>query len=721
FEQPALFRNNDLPGIMLASGAQRLIAQFALKPFSRAVVLTANAEGYRAALDLRDAGVEIAAIVDLRTGSEAAAQGAAARAAGIAIVPGSTIYAAKPASGKVGITGVVIRTVDSAAAGERRIACDGVAMSVGWAPSDGLICQVGGKMAYSDPIQQFVPDVMPAGMFAAGRINGFHALDAKLADGARAGDAAAAHAGLFTGPVAKIAERIGPSPTHPLACLSHPDGKVFVDLDEDVQLKDLENAAQEGFDSVELLKRYSTFGMGPSQGKHSNTNTIRVLAKIRGQTMGEIGAPRSRPFYHPITFGHLGGRGFHPHRHTALHQRHVDAHAVFMLAGEWKRPAYYATPGTTRESAISQEARAVRQSLGIIDVGTLGKIEVSGAAAGDFIERIYTGRFAKMKIGTTRYGLMCDESGVIIDDGVIARIAEDRYYVTTTTTASASVYREMQRWALIWGLEVVLVNATGTYAAMNLAGPQSRAVLATLTGQDLAEAAFPYLGAREALVAGVPARLMRVGFVGELGYEIHVPACSGAHVWDALIAAGASVRIRPFGVEAQRILRLEKGHAIISQDTDGLSTPRDAQMEWAVKMDKPFFIGQRSLAIVAEKPAKRTLIGFTLSPHHRGLVPQECHLVVDGRTICGRVTSVVASPTLGHVIGMAYVTPAQAKPGTVIHIRLDSGHQVDATVSATPFYDPKNLRQTEGGPATAEAPAAPPPAATKSMANAGKT
>ena len=364
-----------------------------------------------------------------------------------------------------------------------------------------------------------------------------------------------------------------------------------------------------------------------------------------------------------------------------------------MHAGNWLRPEYYAVAGKTRREAITEEVTAVRQRVGLIDVGTLGKLEISGPDAAAFIERIYTGRFAKLQAGMTRYVLMCDESGVIIDDGVTARLAPDRFYVTTTTSGSDAVAREMRRWALVWGMKIVLVNATGTYAVMNVAGPHSRRVLESLTRVDLAPEQFPYLGVREGEVAEVPARLLRVGFVGEWGYEIHVPVDSAVWVWDRLVEAGIDFGIQPFGVEAQRILRLEKGHVIIGQDTDGLTHPFEAGMNWAVKMDKFFFVGQRSLSILSKKPLTRTLVGFSLPESHAGPIPKECHLVIDSGEIAGRVTSVTFSPALGRVIGLAYVKPEQSKVGSSIEIRVDRGEMIRATVVRTPFYDPENLRQ----------------------------
>ncbi|MEO8166316.1 MAG: glycine cleavage T C-terminal barrel domain-containing protein, partial [Betaproteobacteria bacterium] len=487
--------------------------------------------------------------------------------------------------------------------------------------------------------------------------------------------------------------RAGTSPNHPYPIFDHPRGKNFVDFDEDLQLKDFINAAQEGFDNIELLKRYTTVGMGPSQGKHSNMNAIRILAKLLHQTPGEVGSATARPFFHPVPMSHLAGRGFHPDRRTPLHSRHEAAGAVFMQAGVWLRPEYYAVQGKQKRDAVRDEASAVRSGVGLIDVGTLGKMEITGPDAAAFLERLYTGRFGNMKVGMTRYALMLDESAVVIDDGVVARLGEEQFYFTTTTTGSANVYREMTRLNLLWQMNVGIVNATGGYAAMNLAGPRSREVLAEVTKLDLSPQAFPYLAVREGDVAGASARIMRVGFVGELGYEIHVPADCAALLWDALMHAGRGHGIRLFGVEAQRLLRLEKGHIIIGQDTDGLTTPVEAAMGWAVKMDKPYFIGQRSLKIIERKQAKARLIGFMLETDDENAAPRECHLVIRDGQIAGRVTSIAFSPVLGRHIGLAFVPPDMAAEGTLFFVRADAGRMIQARVVPTPFYDPAGALQ----------------------------
>ncbi|MCC7085915.1 MAG: (2Fe-2S)-binding protein [Pirellulales bacterium] len=706
-EQPAVFGNNDLPGVMLATAAQRLVHQFAVKPFKRGIIFAANRDGYRAALDLHRAGIAVAAIIDPRAGGESSAIGQQAADAGIKIHAACAVYQAIPGNGKNNLRAAQVATLDGNGQPDlsktETIDADGIAMSVGWAPADGLHYQAGGRMKWTDALQQFVPDKAPAGLFSAGRMNGVYELNEQMADGRRAGATAAQHVGFSSSPLDPPEENFSRneqparSPSHPYPIFPHPKAKCFVDLDEDVQYKDFVHAAQEGFDHVELMKRYSTFGMGPSQGKIANTNAIRILAKIKGRSVGETGVTTSRPFYHPVPLSHLAGRGFHPHRRTPLQCRHQALGAVFIPAGEWERPAYYAQGGKSREALIAEEVMAVRQRVGVIDVGTLGKIEIGGPDAAQFIERLYTTTFATMRLGTTRYGLMCDETGVVIDDGIVCRLADDRFYLTTTTTASGGIYREMQRFAILWKSNVVLANVTGALGAVNLAGPKSRAILQQLTNVDLSTVAFPFLGVREGSVADVPAKLIRVGFVGEWGCEIHAPAYGIRRVWDAIFATGKSDGIRPFGVEAQRVLRLEKGHIIIGQDTDGLTTPLEAGMEWALKSEKPFFQGQRSLQIVGKKPLARMLVGFALtgpsSSDNAGV--KECHLIIDENKIVGRVTSVAYSPTLKQSVGLAFIEPKKTNPGAPFEIRTDSGRMVAAKVVPVPFYDPQNQRQVE--------------------------
>jgi sarcosine oxidase, subunit alpha len=696
FEQPAVFRGNDLPGVMLASAAQRLLYRFAVMPSRRAVVLTANVEGYAAALDGLSHGVQIVGVLDLRAApgvtSTALAEELAAR--GVPLHCAVEPIEAQPARDG-SLASLTFKSHRTASAGLQHLTLDGLWMSVGFAPANALLQQAGARLAFARELEQFVPEGLPPGVYGCGKVNGVYSLEGRIADGHNAGNHAAAALGFGPASVRARVAACRESPNHPFPIFPHPRGLEFVDLDEDLQLADLRNACQEGFDNSELLKRFSTLGMGPSQGKHSNLNGLRVLAQQRGESVERLGMTTARPMFHPVPLSHLAGRGFTPQRRTALDAEHEALGACWMPAGSWRRPEYYPVAGKSREAAIADEVRAVRTACGLIDVGTLGKIEVHGPEAVQLLERVYTGRFADLRVGMTRYGLMLDEAGVIADDGVVARFGPESFYLTTTTGNSASIFLELGRLTTWWGLNVALMNLTGHYAAINVAGPAARSLLARHTTLDLSNAAFPYLAARQATVAGAPCRILRVGFVGEVGYEIHLPVEHAVTLWRALLASGEPYGARCFGVQAQRILRLEKGHIIVGQDTDGLTNALEINMPWALKMDKPFFIGQRSLEILKRQPPKQTLVGFQLPPEEQRH-PKEGHLVIEQGEIRGRVTSCAVSPTLGRAIGLALVKPGESTERR-LRIRIDHGAELVVEIVALPFHDPRGERQRIDG------------------------
>jgi sarcosine oxidase subunit alpha len=375
-----------------------------------------------------------------------------------------------------------------------------------------------------------------------------------------------------------------------------------------------------------------------------------------------------------------------------MHHRHVEAGAQMLQAGAWYRPAYYGARGDL-DACVRREVLQVRRGVGLIDVSTLGGIDVRGPDAAEFLNRIYTFAYKKQATGTVRYALMTNEAGVVVDDGVAGRLGDEHFYVTATTGGVERVFRAMLQWNARWRLDVSLVNVTSAYCGVNIAGPESRSVLAALVDDlDLSAAAFPYLAVREGRVAGIPARILRVGFVGELGYEIHVPQHCGEALWDALVEAGSSAEIHPVGIEAQRMLRLEKGHVIVGQDTDAMSNPLELQMGWAIARKKPYFVGRRSIQIFEQRPLDRLLTGFCVEDDDAPL-PKESHLVMDGEQMIGRVTSCGRSPALGKIVGLAYVPPALAEPGSHFTIRCDNRAVVSARAVATPFYDPDNERQ----------------------------
>jgi len=695
-EQPAVFRNNDLPGVMLGSAAQRLIRHYGVRPGRQAVVVTANSDGYGVAADLLGAGVAVNAIVDLHADVPLPPYVTAAQNLGLRVIRGSGVVEAVPTLGKRGIAGALVAQLghDGTADDDTEsIPCDLLCMSVGYTPLAHLLHHAGAEFAYNDQTHMYEPVSLPAHLFATGAVTGAHNLETVLAEGRRAGWAAAHDAGFAASAEPSVPlDRGGLHQTHPWPIFPHKRGKDFVDFDEDLQVKDLIHGAADGYDDIELLKRYTTVGMGPSQGKHSAVAAVRILAKEMGRDLDAMSVTTQRPPFIPEKFGHMAGRVFEPGRRTAMHHRHIELGAKFMPAGLWWRPAYYGTP-TDREAAIRDEVLNVRNNVGLIDVSTLGGLDVRGPDAAEFLNRMYTFTYTKLPVGRSRYVLMTDQAGAVIDDGVACRFHDEHFYVTATTGGVDGVYRTMLFWNAQWRLSVDVANVTAAYAGVNIAGPRSRDVLQKLcTDIDLSPAAFPYLGVRLAMVAGVPCRLLRVGFVGELGYEIHMPAHFGEHLWDAIMEAGEPLGIRPFGVEAQRVLRLEKGHIIIGQDTDGLTHPYEADMAWAIAKSKPFFVGQRSIEIQNAKGLTRKLVGFTLADASAA-PPEECHLVVRGADIVGRVTSAVRSPALDKVVGLAYVAPDQAEPGRSFDIKVEGGRLIQAKVIPIPFYDPENKRQ----------------------------
>lgn len=694
-EQPAVFRNNDLPGVMMASAAQRLMHLYGVKPGRAAVILAANDDAYGAALDLIEAGVTVAAIADLRASLPASPLVAAVKARGVPVHVGHGISEALYAQ-KSHISGAVLAPVTGEGqlgAGSATVACDLILMSVGFSPAGQLLHHAGAKFGYCHESDMFQPVSLPANVHAAGSVNNVYNLDAVLIDGKRAGLAAAKDAGLTVASVPTMpADRGHIGRTHPWPIFPHARGFDFVDFDEDLKYHDLINGIADGYDNVELLKRYSTVGMGPSQGRHSAVTSVRVVSRETGTDIASMNVTTQRPPYTPEKFGHLAGRVFDPERRTAMHHRHLELGAQLMPAGVWWRPGYYGAK-SDRNAAIAAEVKAVRENVGLIDVSTLGGLDVRGPDAAEFLNRMYTFSYTKQPIGRSRYVLMTDNAGVITDDGVACRFHDEHFYVTATTSGVDVVYRQMLFWNAQWRLDVDVANVTAALAGVNIAGPKSRAVLQKVcTDIDLSPQAFPYMGVKMGTVAGIPARLMRVGFVGELGYEIHVPAGYGEALWDALLEAGKPEGIKPFGVEAQRVLRLEKGHIIVSQDTDGLTSVWEADMPWALAKTKPFFVGGRSTEILAKTKLVRKLVGFTLK-NASDPCPEECHLVLKGEDIVGRVTSAVRSPSLGKVVGLAYVHADDAALGSEFSIKIDGGRRIAGIVTKYPFYDPDNKRQ----------------------------
>lgn len=691
FDQPLVFRNNDRPGILFATAAQRLMRLYGVRPGNRAVVATSNSFGYEAALDMLDAGGDVAAVVDLGITTGTAVE--AVRSRGVRIVNNATVVDAK---GYLRVEGAGVASITDqgkTSAVTDWLSCDCILVSVGCSPALNLASHVGAKVVFDPAINMHRAVNPPEGVSLTGSAAGIWSPDHVSSHARETGTHAARRAsGESAGTPPEAFDPGAALITHPYPIFKSGKGKEFIDFDEDLTIKDIVNSVKDGYDDIQLVKRYSTAGLGPSQGRHANLNTIRIVGAVTGKPLEAIGTTTFRPPLVPEKFAHMAGRAFEPTRLTSMHRRHRELGAEFMTAGLWLRPAYYGSKGQAAR-AIEEEVRAVRNAAGLIDVSTLGGLDIRGPDAAAFIDRMYTWAYEKQPVGRARYTLMTDMAGVVIDDGVACRLAPNHYYVTATTSAVDQVYRAMTWFNVQWKMDVDVANVTAAYSAVNLAGPRAREIVQSLKSDiDFSKDAFPYMGVRTGTLGGIPVRILRVGFVGEAGYEIHCPAGFGEALWDMLMTAGRSYGLKPFGVEAQRILRLEKGHIIVGQDTDGLTNPVEAGMEWALAKKKPFYVGKRSIEMQVAKGITRKLIGFSLTDSSSP-APKECHLVIREGQIVGRVTSVVRSPTLGKVIGLAFVPSAMAETGSRFEIRVDGGVMVSAEVVPTPFYDPDNARQ----------------------------
>jgi sarcosine oxidase, subunit alpha len=619
-EQPLVFAGNDLPGVMLSGGVRRLISLYAVAPGTRAVVATTSDRGLQAKEALEGAGVEVVDVADLRAG-----------------------WTVLEAQGRKHVRAVVLGALDGSA--ERRVECDLLVVSGGFAPATSLIAQAGGRTAYDPARGHFALAELPDGVRAVGEV---------------AGEDAAPHEAV------------------PPAVSGAGRGKCFACICEDVTAKDIHLSVDEGYDSIELSKRYTTATMGPCQGRMCQLPAVRLMAQETGQDLQAVGTTTARPPWAAVPLGALAGPAYEPAKRSAIHPRHRELGARVLWAGDWRRAYDYGDP--------QAEALAVHETAGLIDVSTLGKLIVRGSEAGAFLDRLYPNRFSNLKPGRIRYGVLTSDAGRIMDDGTICRLDDESFYVTTTSSGAGAVEQWFAWWLADWRMDVTLTDVTQGLAAVNLAGPRAREIMGRLTDLDCSNEAFAYLDGKRARVAGVPSLILRIGFVGEVGYEIHFPAAYGQDVWDAILEAGAEHAIRPFGLEPQRILRLQKMHILVGQDTDSESTPFGAAMPWIVKLDKDEdFIGKWALEHAAEHPAQTALVGFTLPD---GDVPTEGAAVLDARgEPVGQVTSARHSRQLGRVIGMAWVPAGLASDGTTITIS-DEQRRLLAEVLTKPFYDP---------------------------------
>ena len=706
-ERPLVFRNNDRPGVMLASAAQSYVNRYAVRPGSNAVVFTNNDTAYDPALDLADAGARVT-VVDVRT-ELSDMRRAQLRRRGIELLAG---HAVTDVRGRNAVTGVWVAALTAAgsayAGGNRKIPCDLVCVSGGWNPAIHLFSQSGGRLAFDEAKGAFVPGEACQAQLSAGGCNGTGALAFALSEGREAGKAAAAACGLRKrgGTALPKVDVIEESPIGLVWTVPPRDGnrrldKHFVDFQNDVTAADIALAAREGYRSVEHLKRYTTTGMGTDQGKTSNVNALAILSETLGTDIAATGTTTFRPPYAPTTFGALAGRDVgelsDPIRTTPMHQWHVEQGAEFEDVGQWKRPWYYPRDGESMREAVDRECLAVRNAVGILDASTLGRIDIQGADAAEFLERICTNSWKRLAVGRCRYGLMCTEDGMVFDDGVTLRLGAHRFLVHTTSGNAARVLAWMEEWLQTeWPeLEVYCTSVTEQLATASISGPLARRLLAELTTDiDLDKDAFPFMSWRDGHVAGLPARVARVSFTGESSFEINVPAGYGLSLWTALMHSGQRYGITPYGTEAMHVLRAERGFIIAGQDTDGTVTPIDLGMDWIVSRNKDF-IGKRSLDRAdTTRDDRKQLVGLlTDSPEE---VLPEGGQIVDAVTelpmrMIGHVTSSYFSANLGRSIALALVEGGRDRHGASVKVPLER-IVMSARITEPRFFDPDGKR-----------------------------
>ena len=701
-ERSLVFANNDRPGVMLASAAQRYAMEYAVRAGTRAVVFANNDSAYDAARALADAGVEIAALVDVRANADKHV------VSGLAVRAGRAVVAVH---GRQRVTAADIASIDAATGritgAVETVACDLICVSGGWDPVVHLFSQSGGRLAYDDVQHCFVPGMPVQSTRVAGAANGAFLLADCVAQGGAAGSAAARDTGFdVTVPAVAARAQLG---VHPLWEIPAVDGKrkKFVDQQSDVTAADLALAAREGYVSVEHAKRYTTTGMGVDQGKIGNITAFGILGNATSRSVPEVGTTTFRPPYVPVTLGTLAGREigahFEPVRKTPVTDWHTAHDAVFEPVGLWRRPEYYPRTGESMHAAVERECLAVRNGVGLLDASTLGKIEIRGRDALNVLNMVYTNAWNNLAVGACRYGLMLREDGMVFDDGVTARLGEDHYLMTTTSGGADGVVNWLEEWLqcewLNW--QAYVTPVTANWATLCVTGPQARTLMQKLPGDiDLAPARFPHMSIRAGTLAGVPVRIARVSFTGELSYEINVPARYGLALWELLMKEGAALGITPLGTEALHVLRAEKGFIVVGHDTDGTVTPHDLGMSWIVSKAKADFLGRRGLMRSDSTRAGRPQLVGILTDDVRTVLVEGSQIIrrEDARRVdrppvpmIGHVTSSYWSPVLGRSIALALIEDGRNRMhepvAAVVH-----GRVVMARISEPRFYDLKGER-----------------------------
>lgn len=690
-ERPLVFNGNDRPGIMLASAAQSYLGRYGVAVGENVLITTSHDSAYQAAFDLAQANIRIAAIADVRPAPSKALLSAAAER-GINVITGAVI---SKTAGRLRVSSAEIYEPKNGT--KTKINCDAVLMCGGWTPSLHLWSHSKGGIKWNADLAAYVPDQPNENAVCVGACNGDFGIAAALSHGHKAGG------GRKVYKTNEPEFGTGVVHAHLPNYIDSAKQKAFVDFQNDVTEKDIKLAVREGFKSIEHVKRYTTNGMATDQGKTSNLNALEIAANAVGKPIEKVGLTTFRPPYTPTTFGTFTGYRdnelFDPMRKTPI-DPWAQAHgAAFEPVGHWRRAWYFPKAGEDIHAAVARESKATRESLGIFDASTLGKIEVVGPDAAKFMNLMYTNPWSALPVGGCRYGLMCREDGYIYDDGVVGRMAQDRFHVTTTTGGAPRVYRHMEDYLQTEfpHLDVWLTSTTEQWATIAINGPNARRLIEPFVeGIDLSPEAFPHMTLREGMICGVPTRLFRVSFTGELGFEINVPSHYGRALWETLFEAGQAYDICPYGTETMHVLRAEKGFIIVGQDTDGTVTAHDAGMSWAVSKKKKDFVGKRSLArpdLIAE--GRKHLVGL-LTEDPNIVLEEGAQIVTDPNQpvpmdMLGHVTSSYWSEILGCSIAMALVRDGFNLSGETLHVPMpDMSHKVKVVKPV--FYDPKGER-----------------------------
>ncbi|WP_223423566.1 sarcosine oxidase subunit alpha family protein [Tateyamaria pelophila] len=714
-ERPLSFAGNDIPGVMLASAVRDYVVNYGVCAGDRTVVVTNNDDAYRTAIVLKNAGLTVPVILDARSLSEDSALVAEAKAAGIRVMMGHGV--SKVLGGKR-VTGVAICAQAGEGAVLEEVACDAVAMSGGWSPVVHLWSHCGGKLIWDNNFAMFRPDVDKAPKGAdgapfvspAGAANGHFGLMELLGDAHAMGQGAAKAAGFepkrASAPEGSCVDQAPMAPVWlmPQGASVALRSKSWLDYQNDVKVSDVQLAAQEGFESVEHAKRYTTLGMATDQGKMSNINGLAILSDALNQPIPQTGTTTFRPPYTPISMGAIGGeaRGdvFQPIRRTPMHDWHDANGADWEPVGQWRRPYAFVRSGERVHDAVMREVRNTREHLGLLDASTLGKIIVKGPDAGKFLDMLYTNVMSTLKPGKCRYGLMCSENGFLVDDGVVARIDEDTFLCHTTTGGAESIHAHMEEWLQTewWEWKVYVANVTEQYAQIAVVGPNARKALETLGGMDVSKEALGFMEWADGSLGGFDVRVYRISFSGELSYEIAVRASEGQAFWDALMAAGEDLGVMPYGTEALHILRAEKGFIMIGDETDGTVIPQDLGLHWALSKKKEDYLGKRAHTRThMSDPERWQLVG--LETLDGSVLPDGAYAVAAGtnangqKNVQGRVTSSYHSPNLDKGIAMGLVLHGPDRMGEVIDFPGTDGKTYQAKIVSAVFYDPEGEKQ----------------------------